>query len=506
MTVVALWYSVAAIGLALYGANALLLTALFLRQRAGRERPRTPLAVGADLPLVTVQLPIFNEKYVATRLIDAVCALDYPRTRLQVQVLDDSTDETVRLIARRVRHWQRQGVAIKQVRRPTREEYKAGALRYGLSRASGEFVAIFDADFVPQPDWLRRTVAPFCQPGSERIGLVQTRWCHLNAGYSPLTRAQALALDGHFGVEQAARAGAGLLFNFNGTAGLWRRACIESVGGWSGQTLSEDLDLSYRAQLAGWTLHYDPSIAAPAEIPAQIAAFKRQQFRWAKGSMQVARRLAGRVLVGPLSPFQKVEALLHLTAYSVHPLMVLLLLLTVPLLWWGWPTSFTTQQSLLAWASGAGLGAPLLYGVAQATLYGSAEGLRRYRWMPLLVLLGSGVALSNSRAVLEGLLGHAGGEFRRTPKFRLEGHSGAWQGSDYALALDWTMVGELGLAAYALLGCALAAWQGQWFALPFLLLYALAFGWVGTLSLWQGLGSGRALFARRRARPLVADR
>ncbi|MGH2542949.1 MAG: glycosyltransferase family 2 protein, partial [Ardenticatenaceae bacterium] len=384
--------------------------------------------------------------------------------------------------------WRRRGVLIEHVRRPDRRDYKAGALRYGLERATGEFVALFDADFVPPPDWLRRAVALFCRPGMERLGLVQTRWSHLNAGYSPLTRAQALALDGHFAVEQAARASSGLFFNFNGTAGLWRRTCIEEAGGWSGSTLSEDLDLSYRAQLAGWRLLYDGSIIAPAEIPAQIASFKRQQFRWAKGSMQVMRRLSGSVLRARLSLLLKVEALLHLTAYVVHPLIVLLLLLTLPLLWWGWPASFTTHQELLTWTSVVGLGAPILYAVAQYTLYG-VEGGRRYRWMPLLVLLGSGVALSNTRAVLEGLFGAAGGEFKRTPKFRLKERAGVWQGSRYALGADWATAGELFLAAYALLSCLVAIQQAQWFALPFLILYVLAFGWVAILGLWQARAS-----------------
>ncbi len=491
MTLIALLYSVVACWLAFYAINALFLTALFLRCRSERVAQSAPDVVESELPPVTVQLPIYNEKYVATRVIDAACALDYPRERLQIQVLDDSTDETVRLIAHRVWYWQQRGIRIEHVRRPERHEYKAGALRFGMEQAIGEFIAIFDADFVPEPDWLRRTVVHFCQPWNEQLGLVQTRWSHLNASYSPLTRAQALALDGHFGVEQPARAWNGLLFNFNGTAGLWRRSCIEAAGGWSGNTLSEDLDLSYRAQLCGWELHYDASIAAPAEIPAQISSFKRQQFRWAKGSIQVVRQLAGAVLLAPLSLFQKAEAFLHLTAYSVHPLMVLLLLLTLPLLWWGWPAGFATHQALLTWASIAGLGAPILYAVAQATLYGMSEGIGRYRWMPLLVLLGSGVALSNSRAVLEGLLSTPGGEFRRTPKFRLEGHKGSWQGSDYALGVDWTIVGELILAVYALLSCLVATWKGQWFALPFLLLYLLAFAWVGGLSLWQAYTTGR---------------
>lgn len=499
MTLIALLYVLAACWLAIYGANALLLTALFFRRQS---KVVAPAPVPDDeLPTVTIQLPIYNEKYVAARLIDAVCMLDYPRERLHIQVLDDSTDETASLVAHRVRRWRRRGLSIEQIRRPDREGYKAGALQYGLTSVTSEFIAIFDADFVPPRDWLRRTVAHFCQPGSERLGLVQTRWSHLNEGYSPLTRAQALTLDGHFGVEQAARSAAGLLFNFNGTAGLWRRACIEDAGGWSGSTLCEDLDLSYRAQLKGWKLAYDSTIAAPAEIPAQVEAFKRQQYRWAKGSIQVARLLGGSVLRAPLTLFQKVQAFLHLTGYSLHFLLVLVLLLTVPLLQWGWPSSFTTHQNVVAWLGMTGLGAPILYAVAQYNLY-SSEWRSRYKWMPLLVLLGSGIALSNARAVWEGAFGKLGGEFRRTPKFRLEGGAGSWQGSDYILEVDWTTWGELALAAYALLGCFVAVAQEQWFAMPFLLIYVAAFGWVGVLSLWQRRASMRYAVRQRRARSL----
>jgi cellulose synthase/poly-beta-1,6-N-acetylglucosamine synthase-like glycosyltransferase len=492
MTLIALLYAVAAFGLAAYGMNALFLTALFLRRRA---RPLPGRVERENLPAVTVQLPIYNEKYVATRVINAVCALDYPRDLLQVQVLDDSTDETVELVRHTVRRWRRRGLDVQHVRRGHREGYKAGALVHGLQRASGEFIAVFDADFVPERDWLTRSIAHYLAPRTERLGLVQTRWSHLNPDESPLARAQALALDGHFGVEQAARMAGGLLFNFNGTAGLWRRSCIEEAGGWSGATVSEDLDLSYRAQLMGWQLHYDSSIAAPAEIPSRITAYKRQQFRWAKGSIQVARLLAGRVLLARLTPFQKVQAVLHLTGYLVHPLMVVLLLLTVPLLAWGWPARFATQQQLLAWLSVASLGAPLLYGVAQRSLYGAGWTLR-YRWMPLLALLGSGVALSNTWAVLQGLFGRPGGEFQRTPKYG-EADQAVTRQRSYHIPVGWSTVGELLLAGYALLGCIVAALQEQWFAIPFLCLYMCAFGWVAALSLWQNRPVADELRSRR---------
>jgi cellulose synthase/poly-beta-1,6-N-acetylglucosamine synthase-like glycosyltransferase len=476
-------YIVAALLLALYGANSLLLTIVYFRVR--RRQPAEPPLTRT--PRVTVQLPIYNEMHVVERLIDAVAGLSYPADRLQIQVLDDSTDETTAIARARVRLLRARGVDIELVRRQGREGFKAGALAHGLRQATGELIAIFDADFVPQPDFLLRTVPYFLS--DPRLGFLQTRWAHLNVDYSALTRTQALALDGHFAVEQPARQRAGWFMNFNGTAGLWRRACIEESGGWSGDTLSEDLDLSYRAQLAGWRPAYLPHVAAPAEVPPQLAAFKRQQFRWAEGSIQCLRKLARGVWRAERPLPARLQGLIHLSGYLAHPLMVLMLLATLPLL-----LSDARLSWPLAYLSLASLGPPLLYAVAQKALY--PDWWRRYTRMPLLVLLGSGIALNNGVAVLHGVLGRKG-RFRRTPKFSLEGKTGRWQGQRYALALDAMILGEVLLALYAALTIGVAWQRGHTWAIPFLCLYLGGFGMVAVTGLWQSLAP---VLAGKRAR------
>src|SRR5574341_398096 len=283
-------YFFAATSLSIYGFNYLLMSWFYWRKR-GEAPPRPALD---DPPRVTVQLPIYNELYVVERVIDSAVALDWPRDRLQVQVLDDSDDETTQIAQARVDYFRRRGMDITLIRRTNREGFKAGALAAGLEGANGEFIAIFDADFVSPPDFLKQIIPHFA--GRHDLGLVQTRWGHLNANYSTLTRVQALALDGHFVVEQSARQRNSLFMNFNGSAGVWRRACIEDAGGWQADTLSEDLDLSYRAQMRGWRIGYAPDVVVPGELPSQVEAFKKQQFRWAKGSFQVVRKMLPEVL------------------------------------------------------------------------------------------------------------------------------------------------------------------------------------------------------------------
>ena len=478
-------YVIAALLLALYGANALLLTSIYWKVR--HRQPAEPPFSRA--PRVTVQLPVYNEVHVVERLIDAAVRLEYPAGRLQLQVLDDSTDETTAIARQRVDALRARGVDIVLVRRQGREGYKSGALAHGMTTATGELVAIFDADFVPEPDFLLRTVPYFLT--DSRLGFLQTRWGHLNGDYSPLTRAQALALDGHFAVEQTARQRSGWFMNFNGTAGLWRRSCIEESGGWSGDTLSEDLDLSYRAQLAGWQAGYLPHVAAPAEVPPQLAAFKRQQSRWANGSIQCLRKLGKDVWRAERPLAARLEGLVHLSSYLAHPLMILMLLATLPLLLSGarlsWP---------LAYLSLASLGPPLLYAVAQKALY--PDWWQRYARMPLLVLLGSGIALNNSVAVLQGLFGKHN-RFRRTPKFSLEGKNGRWQGQRYALRLDWMVLGEVLLALYAALTIAVAWRQGHTWAIPLLCLYLGGFGTVAAVGLWQSIAPALPVRAARKA-------
>lgn len=459
--------------LAIYGANAFVMLALYVRHR---RRPTLSAAVPTEdgLPIVTVQLPVFNELYVVERLIDAVARLEYPRHRLHIQVLDDSTDETTALAEARAAHWQARGVDIRVIHRAVRKDYKAGALREGLKTARGELVAIFDADFVPRPDFLRRTVPHF--RGRPRLGFLQTRWAHLNGDYSPLTRAQTLALDGHFVVEQTARQRAGLFMNFNGTAGLWRRACIADAGGWQGDTLSEDLDLSYRAQLRGWECLYLPDVTAPAEVPPQVNAFKQQQFRWAKGSVQCLRKLWRPLLTAQQPWFKRMQGLIHISSYLAHPLMVLLLLLTLPTL-----LSARQVHLPLTLLTPVSLGPPLLYASAQAALY--RDWPRRIAYLPLLALLGTGIALNNTWAIVEALLGRQTA-FRRTPKFHVAARGEGWAGNPYALGLEPQIVGEVLLGLYALATVAVAMVKGHFFAVPFLLLYAGGFGYMAALG-WR---------------------
>jgi cellulose synthase/poly-beta-1,6-N-acetylglucosamine synthase-like glycosyltransferase len=460
--------------LAIYGLNSFILVFLFLHYR--QAVVPTPSIDRSALPPVTVQVPVYNEFHVVERVIDAVAALDYPQDRLQIQILDDSTDETTRLAQARAAFHRERGVDIAVLRRSERDGFKAGALAWGLSHARGEYTAIFDADFFPHPDFLLQTVPHFLT--NPRLGMVQTRWAYLNADYSPLTRAQVLALDGHFVVEQTGRHRSGLLMSFNGAGGVWRRRCVEEAGGWQADTLCEDLDLSYRAQLIGWECLYLPTVEAPAEVPPQIAAFKRQQSRWAQGSVQTLRKLAGSLLRNRrLGWAQKIMALVHMGSYLAHALMVMLLLVSLPLLL----IPDAVQLSL----SGLGLmclGPPLLYAISQRRLY--PDWGRRLRAMPLLVLIGIGIAWENTQAVWRGLT-RWGGTFARTPKFRLEGQTGRWADSGYRLRADGSVVGEIGLALYALVTALAAYVVGDYGVISFCLLYALAFGTVAGMGLAQ---------------------
>jgi len=472
MHIVRFIYVVVASLLAIYGLNALALSLLYLHYR--RERAPTPPL--DEAPMVTVQLPIYNEAHVVQRLIDAAAALDYPSHRLEIQVLDDSTDETTILAQRRVAFHRARGVDIALLHRRERVGFKAGALAEGMRSARGEFIAIFDADFIPPRDFLQRTIPHF--RNRPRLGLIQARWGHLNATYSLLTRAQALALDGHFGVEHWARNRSGLFMNFNGSAGVWRRACIEDAGGWQGKAICEDMDLSYRAQLAGWEFLYLPHVQVLAELPPQINAFKRQQFRWAKGAVQCLLKLGPRLLRAPIPLVQRIEGLLHLSGYFIHPLALSLMLLTLPLLWWrvdlGGPTAYLGL---------AGLGPLFLFALGQQALY--PDWLRRLLALPLLIVVGMGIAVNNTWAVAEALLGRAGA-FQRTPKFCVKLSGDHWSSSRYALPWGRIVWAELGAAFYALATIGVAWARGAWGAIPFLALYFISFVYVGGLSLWHG--------------------
>jgi cellulose synthase/poly-beta-1,6-N-acetylglucosamine synthase-like glycosyltransferase len=506
VSVLSIIYLIAVVLVAIYGANALLLAALYLRQRT--DRPNQPPAP-ESWPVVTVQLPVYNELHVVKRLIDAVAWLDYPRDRLQIQVLDDSTDETTRLAHARVVHHQARGLDIELVHRQDRQGFKAGALARGLETATGELIAIFDADFVPEPSFLKRTVPHLVS--DPELGFVQTRWGYLNVDYSTLTRAQTLALDGHFVVEHLGRNRNGLLMNFNGTAGVWRRDAIEAAGGWQSDTLTEDVDLSMRAQLAGWQALYLPEVEAPAELPPQMAAFKRQQARWATGAAQCLVKLAGSLWRGKPHPGSvvdedepmpsiswraRLEALLHLSVWIAHPMSLVLLLLTLPLLLGQIPLTFNLSIFWLV-----ALGPMVAYALAQRHLY--PDWKRRMAYMVVLALLGTGLALSNTIAISQGLLGR-GLPFRRTPKFHIERRGDRWAGSRYVLPFQWITLGELALAGYALLTVAAALFVGNYYAVPFLLLYVGGYSYISLHGLRDAWAS-RRVRARARRRPVMAD-
>lgn len=491
-------YVLCVIGLSIYGANALWLSILHQigpdkRARSFRlSQPMTPsgpprrawhaphLRHHSPLPVVTIQLPIYNEQHVVVRLMRACAAICYPQDRLQIQVLDDSDDHTRLIIEKEAKRLRRTGIEVEQVTRSTRDGFKAGALKHGLATAKGEFIAIFDADFEPSEDFLRDTLPQFLISDNHRLGFVQTRWAHLNAEYSPLTQSQALALDGHFAIEQPTRQATGYFFGFNGSGGIWRRACIEdpAVGGWQTDTLCEDLDLSYRAQLAGWQGGFLPDVTSPAEIPPQLLAFKRQQFRWAKGSIQTLGKLGRRVCGSAHSLPIKIQALIHMGSYWVHPLLLLLLLITLPL-----ELLPVDPVVPLPWLSLTSFGPPLLYALGQRRLYGN-RWWNRWRYLPLLTLFGMGLSLNNSMAVVQGLF-QRGGEFLRTPKFKVESRNDQWRASQYRLPVPPIIFAELLLMLYALATCVVLILHQNWWSLPFLLIYAAGFGLMAAIGIWQ---------------------
>jgi len=444
-------------------------------KRAAKNTQETQMP--SSWPPVTIQLPIFNEKYTVERLLHAVTHLEYPADRLQIQVLDDSTDETYNLVRQLVKKHQTRGVNIELIHRVDRTGYKAGALGNGLRTATGEFIAIFDADFVPETDWLKRTVPFFQDP---KLGCLQTRWGHTNQEYNSLTRAEALGIEGHFVVEQTVRSKNGFFLNFNGTAGVWRRACIEDAGGWEWDTLTEDLDLSYRAQMRGWKFDYLPDVIVPAELPSQVEAFKKQQFRWAKGSFQVVRKILPKVLEHPgLSLKVRLMALLHLTGYFVHPLMLSLLLLTLPvgLLIPGVFKVF--PLSVLAC-----FGPPLLY--ITATLAVKAPFFERLKLLPLLTIMGFGISLSTSIAVIQGIRDN-GGVFVRTPKLNLSNAKEEQKALDhtYLPPVSPLVWGEILLGLYALFTCIILAAYVGWGIVPWMIIYTLGFFYIAVLNLIQ---------------------
>jgi cellulose synthase/poly-beta-1,6-N-acetylglucosamine synthase-like glycosyltransferase len=443
------------------------------RPRSTRARPPLP----ADFrPVVTVQLPVYNERYVVERLIETVCALEYPRENLEIQVLDDSTDDTVAIASAMVERMRALGFDIHHLRRGTRAGYKAGALAWGLTRARGEFVAIFDADFMPPPGFLTATLPHFIDP---RVGMVQTRWGHINAGYSMLTRLQALFLDGHFLLEHTARYKSGAFFNFNGTAGIWRARAITSAGGWSARTLTEDLDLSYRAQLAGWKFVYDPDFVCPAELPVDIHAFQTQQSRWTKGALQVARHILKDLWKARLPLHTKLEATVHLTGNLGYLLTIVVAVLLLPSLFLRDNISINLGLIEICIFLATSLSISFFYAFSQRELY--PDWRWRMRDLPALLSFGIGMCASNARAVLDGIFGHES-EFIRTPKYDIRSGGDSWVRKVYARGnrRNWRL--HAAFCLYSLATLATAAFESHWAAVPFILLFVFGFGYVTGLS------------------------
>lgn len=446
----------------------------YKKARPLREPPAPPV-----WPRVTVQLPLYNEYYVVERLIDAVCRLDYPRDRLEIQVLDDSLDESRALASRKVAEMKTAGFEIHDIHRHDRRGFKAGALANGLQTARGELIAIFDADFLPPADFLKRTVPYF---SDEKIGMVQARWGHINADYSLLTHIQSVFLDGHFILEHTARNRSGAFFNFNGTAGVWRRETIDDAGGWSDDTLTEDLDISYRAQLKGWRFVFLPDLVCPAELPVDVGAFRSQQHRWAKGALQVARKLLPSVWRRPLPLRVKIESTAHLTANLGYCLMLFFCLLLLPSLIarksLAWP-ALVNWIELAAFLSTT-IPIVLFYGVAQReNSSGSRLGLRE---LPALLAFGAGMCLNNSKAVMEALL-DIRTDFRRTAKFDIRTAGERWKDKRYRSTGRFNGLVEVLAAAYFVVAFLWCLAADRWWSLPFIAVFFCGFSYVGILTL-----------------------
>jgi cellulose synthase/poly-beta-1,6-N-acetylglucosamine synthase-like glycosyltransferase len=493
VTFILILYLILVVGLAFYTSHAYLMVYYYFKSRS-RPSPPPPLS---SYPVVTVQLPIYNEKYVVRRLLEAVSNLDYPRDRLQIQVLDDSTDETKLILKELVRDYQERGIWIDLYHRDNRQGFKAGALRDGLRYAQGRYICIFDADFVPNPDFLIRGLPNFA-PG---VAAVQARWGHLNDEYSAITRGQAMALDGHFYIEQQQRNLHGCFITFNGTCGIWRKEAIEDGGGWQDDSLTEDLDLSYRVQIKGWRIKFLPDLVCLGEVPPDINGFKAQQYRWAKGSIQTAKKLLRPLLRARLKPVVKYEGFIHLTNNLVYPMLLGLALLLLPLL-----LIKTQNQNYHAYFLITSLFTlaiipyPLMYGISQYALYPNW----RSRLFSILLVIGGCMALSinNTWGVLDGLFGRSS-VFTRTPKFCVMGKEARMECKKYREKLSRSTFIELfmalylgGTTIYALLTCQLTI-------LPFLFLYTLGFGHLSIVSISQAWAEkfylGRRVYGRQAA-------
>ncbi|HYT65082.1 MAG TPA: cellulose synthase family protein [Vicinamibacterales bacterium] len=466
--------------LAIYGWHRYYLVYLYMKNRDKVPDKALPPPTYAEMQRVTIQLPIYNEMYVADRLIDAVCEMDYPRELLEIQVLDDSTDETREIAELAVRRHAARGFDITYLHRVDRTGYKAGALEAGLRVAKADFIAIFDADFIPPKDFLLKTLPHFSEPN---IGMVQARWGHINQDYSLLTKIQSILLDAHFVLEHGGRNRSGCFFNFNGTAGVWRREAIDTAGGWQHDTLTEDLDLSYRAQLIGWKFKFLSHVVSPAEVPVEMSSFKSQQHRWAKGSIQTCMKLLPRILRSNAPIGVKAEAFFHLSANFNYLLMSLLSVLMFPAMWvrynMGWTEMLLIDIPLFAAAT---LSVCNFYIVSQRELY--PDWRTRLKYLPFLMSIGIGLSVNNTRAVLEALF-RKESEFARTPKYGIERDSDEWAGKKYHQTVGVQSIIEVALGLY-FTGTVFYALINQIYGtLPFLMLFQIGFLYTGLLSILQ---------------------
>ncbi len=481
--------------LASYGAHRYLLVYLYYKNK--KNRTIEPASRFSDLPRITVQLPIFNEQFVIDRLLEAICGLDYPAEKLDIQVLDDSTDETVAVARGLVAHYAAQGFPISYLQRTNREGFKAGALAEGMKTAKGEFIAIFDADFVPPRDFLLRTIHHMTNP---KVGMVQTRWTHINRHYSLLTEVEAILLDGHFVLEHSGRARSSVFFNFNGTAGLWRRTAIEEAGGWQHDTLTEDTDLSYRAQLKGWKFIYLQDVECPAELPVEMTAFKTQQARWAKGLIQTAKKVLPRVLKSDQPFHVKFEAWYHLTANVSYPLMIMLSVLLLPAMiirfYQGW---FQMMYIDLPLFLASTFSISSFYLVSQKELF-PRKWPRALLYIPFLMALGIGLTVTNARAVLEALIGRETA-FARTPKYNVESRKDKVRSSAYRQRLGWVPWVELLIGTYFAMTVYYAVENENYITVPFLILFVVGYWYTGLMSLLQGRFAGLSLAGERETKP-----
>jgi len=488
-------YFIVLILLASYGAHRYVLVYLYYKNK--KNHTTEPQARFDDLPRVTVQLPIFNEQYVVDRLLDSICKLDYPREKLDIQLLDDSTDETVEVARGLVERYAAMGYPVTYHHRTNREGFKAGALAEGLKSAKGEFVAIFDADFVPSEDFLMKVIHHFTNP---KVGMVQTRWTHINRNYSFLTEVEAIMLDGHFVLEHSGRARSDVFFNFNGTAGMWRRQAIEEAGGWQHDTLTEDTDLSYRAQLKGWKFVYLQDVECPAELPVEMTAFKTQQARWAKGLIQTSKKILPQVLKSDVPRHVKLEAWFHLTANLSYPLMIVLSVLLLPAMiirfYQGWFQMLYIDLPLFM-ASTFSISS--FYLVSQKELF-PRTWPRAFLYLPFLMALGIGLTITNTRAVLEALVGKQTA-FARTPKYRVESKKDKVGAKKYRKRLGWVPWVELMIGTYFASTVYYAIANENYITVPFLLLFVVGYWYTGLMSLLQGRFAGVSLGSESHTKP-----